>query len=155
MSTHAHALGAEIVTNLIRHFRGPLIAIVALTMSAGLAYAAHPAADRQNNVVTQGNSSETAEPDESESPDASETPDSSESPDSNSSAGDNCATDPTGLTSDQLAAMSHGSIVCWAAHQDTPEGWDNHGAWVSHWAQMNKGSAASSASKGKGHSPKQ
>jgi hypothetical protein len=140
MSTHAHALGAEIVTNVIHHFRGPLIAIVALTMSAGLAYAAHPAADRQNNVVTQANSSETAEPDESEGPDKSETPD------SNDTAGDNCATDPTGLTSDQLAAMSNGSIVCWAAHQDTPEGWDNHGAWVSHWAHMNKG---------KGHSPKQ
>ena len=137
------------MTNLIRHFRGPLIAIVALTMSAGLASAAHPAADRQNNAVTQANSSETAEPDESEGPDESETPD------SNDSAGDNCATDPTGLTSDQLAAMSHGSIVCWAAHQDTPEGWDNHGAWVSHWAHMNKGSDASSSNKGKGHSPQQ
>ena len=137
------------MTNLIRHFRGPLIAIVALTMSAGLAYAAHPAADRQNNGVTQANSSETAEPDASEGPDASESPDASEA------AGDNCATDPTGLTADQLAAMSHGSIVCWAAQQDTPQGWDNHGAWVSHWAHLNKGSAASSTSKGKGHSHQQ
>ena len=134
--------------NLIRHFRGPLIAVVALTMSAGLASAAHPAADRQSNNVSQGNPSESADPNESESPESSETPDSSDN------AGANCATDPTGLTSDQLAALSHGSIVCWAAQQPTPSGYANHGAWVSHWAHMNKGNdAGATGGKSKGHSP--
>jgi hypothetical protein len=77
-------------------------------------------------------------------------------------AGDNCATDPTGLTDEELAAMRHGSIVCWAAHQDTwPEEFKNHGQWVSSWAKWKapeedaEAEAATSPgngkSKGKGH----
>lgn len=137
----------------LHHLRGPLIAIVVLAMSTGLAYAARPTGDRgAPSTVSNANSSETADPTESEapegteSPDASETPDASGSPDSNT----NCTTDPTTLTADQLAAMSHGSIVCWAAQQATPEGYDNHGAWVRHWAQMNNGSGNSSSGKSGG-----
>jgi len=52
--------------------------------------------------------------------------------------GDHCATDPTGLSDEQLAAMNHGSIVCWAAHQTSWPGYDNHGAFVSHWAHAGK-----------------
>jgi len=143
------------VTSLPRHLRSPLIAAVALAMSVGMAYAAHPAADRQSHAINQANPSETSEPDESEAPEATE---SDASGDSSTDAGTNCTTDPTTLTPDQLAAMSHGSIVCWAAQQETPEGWDNHGAWVSHWAKMNHGADASSngktnssAGKSKGH----
>lgn len=144
------------MTSLPRHLRSPLIAIVALAMSVGIAYAAHPAADRQSHAINQANASETAEPDESEAPEATESDKTTDS--SSDSAGTNCTTDPTTLTPEQLAAMSHGSIVCWAAQQATPEGWDNHGAWVSHWAKMNHGADASSngktnsaAGKGKGH----
>jgi hypothetical protein len=140
------------VSNLSRHLRGLLIAIVALTMSAGLASAAHPATDRLSHGVQNANTTETSsETDESSETEESET----ESDSSDESAGDNCATDPTGLTPEELAALSHGSIVCWAAQQDTPEGWDNHGAWVSHWAKLNHGADASAAGKAKGHSHQQ
>jgi hypothetical protein len=150
------------MTNFSRHFRGLLIATVALAMSTGLAYAAHPAADRHSGLSEQANSTETSDPgetegpDETEAPDETDSPDASESPDQgaspDASSADNCATDPTGFTPEQLAAVSHGSIVCWAAQQQTPEGWDNHGAWVSHWAKMNHGHAASAAGKAKGSS---
>ena len=57
--------------------------------------------------------------------------------------GDHCATDPTKLSVDELAAMNHGSIVCWAAHQTTlPASFANHGAFVSHWAHQGKNSAS-------------
>ena len=58
-------------------------------------------------------------------------------------AGDNCATDPTGLTAEELAAMTHGSIVCWAAHQtEWPDWFANHGAFVRCWAHQGKADAA-------------
>jgi hypothetical protein len=63
-------------------------------------------------------------------------------------AGDHCLTDPTGLTEEELAAMNHGSIVCWAAHQTTwPEEFRNHGAFVSSWAHSGKDSASKDAAK--------
>ena len=34
--------------------------------------------------------------------------------------------------------MNHGSIVCWAAHQTSWDGYKNHGAFVSHWAHQAK-----------------
>ena len=55
--------------------------------------------------------------------------------------GDHCATDPTNLSVDDLAAMNHGSIVCWAAHQTSWDGYANHGAFVSHWAHQGKDKA--------------
>ena len=71
--------------------------------------------------------------------------------------GDHCATDPTKLSVDELAALNHGSIVCWAAHQTSWPGFDNHGAFVSHWAHQGKNSANLNATHGKadwGHSHK-
>jgi hypothetical protein len=56
--------------------------------------------------------------------------------------GDHCATDPTNLSVDELAAMNHGSIVCWAAHQTSWPGYDNHGAFVAHWAHQGKNNAS-------------
>jgi hypothetical protein len=54
-------------------------------------------------------------------------------------ASENCLTDPTALTDDELALMKRGSIVCWAAHQTTwPEEFNNHGAFVSDWAHWDK-----------------
>ena len=59
-------------------------------------------------------------------------------------AGDHCTTDPTALTPEQLDAMNHGSIVCWAAHQTEWPAWFlNHGAFVSCWAHQGKADAAS------------
>jgi len=40
--------------------------------------------------------------------------------------------------------MTHGSIVCWAAHQvDWPEWFSNHGAFTRCWAHQGKADAAS------------
>jgi hypothetical protein len=140
-----------IVTDATRHLRGPLIAIVALAMSAGIAFAAHPTAgDRlaSHSNLTAG-SEATDGPDETEvdeTNDPNESADPNEAADANSAAGtnDNCTTDPTNMTDQELAALGHGSYVCWAAHQPTPDGYANHGAWVSHWAHMGKGHDASS-----------
>ncbi|HYN70005.1 MAG TPA: hypothetical protein VEX41_07335 [Candidatus Eisenbacteria bacterium] len=67
--------------------------------------------------------------------------------------GDHCATDPTGLSESALAAMNHGSIVCWAAHQTSwPSIYANHGAFVSHWAHAGKDSTSHGKSAwGKSH----
>ena len=77
---------------------------------------------------------------------------------STDAGGDHCATDPTNLSVDALAAMNHGSIVCWAAHQTSWDGYDSHGAFVSHWAHQGKQNGSDSgASHGKsdwGHSHK-
>ena len=59
-------------------------------------------------------------------------------------AGEHCATDPTLLTPEDLAAMNHGSIVCWAAQQtEWPEWFSNHGAFVRCWAHQGKADAGS------------
>jgi len=139
------------VTDATRHLRGPLIAIVALAMSAGIAFAAHPTANDRGAAHSNltGNTEATDGPDESEAP---ETDDPNESSDPGDAAGtsDNCTTDPTNMTDQELAALGHGSYVCWAAHQPTPDGYANHGAWVSHWAHMGKGNDASTTGKTKG-----
>ena len=59
-------------------------------------------------------------------------------------AGDHCTADPTLLSDDELGAMSHGSIVCWAAHQtEWPAWFSGHGAFVRCWAHQGKADAAS------------
>ncbi|MBI3751958.1 MAG: hypothetical protein HY263_09945 [Chloroflexi bacterium] len=140
---------------LLRRYRSPLIAIVALVFSAGIAMAAQPAGSAATGLANASThagktvpaqaTDESAQPDESSEPDAS--PDDANSSDS----ANNCSTDPTNLTPEELAALTHGSIVCWAAHQPTPDGYANHGAWVSHWARMNKGADAAAA--GQNHKP--
>jgi hypothetical protein len=144
------------VLSLIRRFRGPLVALIALTFSASVALAGQPAspgATGLSNAAThagktvpvqaadeQTGQDETTEPDES----TDETADTSDS-------ADHCSTDPTTLTPEELAALNHGAVVCWAAHQATPEGFANHGAWVSSWAKQNHGADASAT--GKSHKP--
>ena len=138
------------MTNLLRPLRGVLIALVALAMSTGIAFAAHPAATGLANAATHANKTVPVQATGDESgTEVDETGDTTETEDTED-ASDNCTTDPTGLTPEQLAAMTHGSIVCWAAQQDTPDGYANHGAWVSHWAHMGKGADASTAGKAKG-----
>ena len=145
------------MTSAIRRLRPLLISLVALILTAGIAFAAKPTSNPGHAVGSQASGKtvpvategqETAEPDESAEPSESPEPDTKTTTDTpDGASNDNCATDPTTLTADQLAAMTHGSIVCWAAHQPTPDGYANHGAWVSHWAKQNAG-------KGAGHSNK-
>ena len=80
--------------------------------------------------------------DEQNEPAESDKPDAPATRDAAADAGDHCATGPTTLTASQLEAANHGSIVCWAAHQATPDGYANHGAFVSEWARKNHGAAA-------------
>jgi hypothetical protein len=123
------------VTNLIHRFRGFLIAFVALALSASLAFGAQPtttglanAAAHAGKIVPVQGVDETTDvtTDETTESDTSDT-------------SDNCATDPSALTPEELAAMRHGSIVCWAAQQTTwPEWFANHGAFVKCWAHQGK-----------------
>ena len=63
--------------------------------------------------------------------------------------------DPTDPATD-LTTLTHGQIVCWAAQQETPDGYKNHGAWVSQWAKGDHGKDASATrGNGKAKGPKQ
>lgn len=135
------------MTNATRHLRSLLIALVALAMSASLTFgAAAPqkafgpvktTTDVGSNAGT-GDEVTAAEDEETEADEDAETED----------GGDNCATDPTDPATD-LTTLSHGQIVCWAAHQETPEGYKNHGEWVSSWARGENGTQAATKSAGK------
>ena len=131
--------------DILRRLRGVLIAVTALALSASLTFGAQaPAASRGlATTVTQAEEGASGSGDEAETPE--------DETDESSDGGDNCATDPRGLTEEELAALSHGSIVCWAAHQETPEGYKNHGAWVSQWAKGDHGSQNADSPKGNGH----
>lgn len=139
------------MTHRLFRIKGIFIALITLALSASLAFGAQPPAAASfglenaashagktvpvagTDPVTTGDEETDGEPAEDEvEEEAVEDVESEE-------AGDSCLTDPTGLTEEELAAMKHGSVVCWAAHQETPEGYDNHGAWVSEWAHAGKG----------------
>jgi hypothetical protein len=147
---------------VIRHLTSLLIAVVALAMSASLTLGAaapqssfaHLRAVSQagttagaGDEVTAGEDEET-ETDEETDEESGEPEDLEEEGD----GGDNCTTDPTDPATD-LTTLTHGQIVCWAAQQETPEGYANHGAWVSEWAKGEHGNAGASQSRGtaKGH----
>jgi hypothetical protein len=154
------------VKTALRRLPGFAIALLALALSASLAFAGQPAGSAapltkasthagrtvpvQAGADTQGADEDTdteTEPDETDATDTTDETDQTES-----DSADNCLTDPTGLTDEELAAMSHGSIVCWAAQQTS---WDttlykNHGAFVSHWAKTgHKGADATTRQHGK------
>ena len=131
--------------DILRRLKGVLIAVTALALSASLTFGAQaPATSRGLARTTQAEDTVSGSGDES-------TDETTDETDESSDGGDNCATDPTGLTPEELAALSHGSIVCWAAHQPTPDGYKNHGAWVSQWAKGDHGSQDSHAPKSNGH----
>ena len=139
------------VKSTLLHFKGILIAIVALAMSASLAFGAQaPAAGYALGSSLQAGTNETAGDEDVNENEDTET---DEETDESSESADNCLTDPTGLTEEELAAMSHGSIVCWAAHQETPDGYANHGAWVSSWARGEHGEQAPAKAHGKSAKP--
>lgn len=146
------------MTAFIQRLRPLLIGLVALLFTAGIAFAGRPAAPASGTSAPSGLSGRTV-PVDADDDDEDEADDDAVDATTNVEAtttlettttevsaetedaggGDNCATEPTGLTDEQLAGLSHGSIVCWAAHQDAPEGYRNHGAWVSEWAKKNHG----------------
>jgi len=142
------------MTLSVRHLRSLLIALVALALSAGLALGAQTpqvasfghakAATHAGPSVGSGDEVTTAED--------TETDEAEETDEGTGDGGGNCTTDPTAPETD-LSTLTHGQIVCWAAHQETPEGYANHGAWVSEWAKKNHGHDAATKSNGKDRSP--
>lgn len=120
--------------------KGVPIAIVALALSASLAFGSQaPVGGWSASGAFENNeATETAG-----DGDTGETTDETTVETSND-AGDNCTTDPTTATPEELAAMTHGQIVCWAAHQTQWPAWfANHGKFVSCWAHQGKANAQS------------
>ena len=143
---------------LIYRFRGLAIAVVVLALSAGLAFGAQPEASSWGLANASSHAAKTVpvkadeDVDQDVDEDVDEEEDTEEEVDEEEPAeeegadeeGDNCATDPTTLTEEELADLKHGSIVCWAAHQtEWPEEFANHGAWVRSWAHKDKSDEAS------------
>jgi hypothetical protein len=123
------------VNNVLLRLRGALIAIVVLALSASLAFGAQApvggwsAAGTFERNQNAGGDDETTETEEEESAE---------------DAGENCLTDPTTATPEELDALRHGQVVCWAAHQtEWPEWFANKGAFVSCWAHSGKEDAPS------------
>ncbi len=150
------------MTHAIR-MKGVLIALVALSLSAGAAFASTSGLSTATGVSGKTvpvatkpeagtDEDATGTPDEQETEATGDTKpaDTTDTPDTTSDT--NCSTSPIGLTAEQLAAMTHGQVVCWAAQQQTPDGFANHGAWVKSWASGFGGSqAASKAAAGLAH----
>lgn len=139
--------------HLIHHLRLVVVAFTALALSAGLALGSTPdaaswglanAASHAGKTVPVAGGAETLEEDvDADEQEETETPEDTEDEESEA-AGENCATDPTALTEEELAELKHGSVVCWAAHQvEWPEWFANRGAWVRCWAQQGKADAPS------------
>lgn len=132
------------MTATLARLRPLLIGLVVLMFTAGIAFAGKPSTPANGLSVASEASGKTvpvrAQVDEEDE----EEDETTEAEDEEvevevEEAGDNCATDPTDLTPEELAEVRHGSVVCWAAHQETPEGYSNHGEWMSEWAKKNRG----------------
>ena len=145
-------------STLVHRLRPLLIGLVVLVLTTGVAFAGKPSTPADGQAVASEASGKTVpvvtDENQAEDEDQAEAAEESESEiDAEADeASDNCATDPQTLTTEELAELTHGQIVCWAAHQETPEGYDNHGEWVSEWAKQNHGqeikAAKSNAAKG-------
>jgi hypothetical protein len=135
---------------LIRRFRSPVVALVAVVFSASIALAGQPAGTGLANATQHAGKTVPVQAANPSGETDETTTETTETDDTSDSSADNCNVD---LTQDPsvLAGLNHGSVVCTAAQMATPDGYANHGAWVSHWAKMNKGADASAA--GKAHQP--
>jgi hypothetical protein len=131
-----------IVTSTLTRLRPLLIGLVVLMFTAGIAFAGKPSTPANGLAVASEASGKTvpvrAEAEEDEEQAEEEAPEVEEEVETEE-AGENCATDPSALTPEELAEVRHGSVVCWAAQQETPDGYANHGEWVSEWAKKNHG----------------
>lgn len=144
----------------LRHLRPLLISVTVLILTAGIAFAAKPSTPANPHGVghvvtvtttTETTDTETSETTETETSDTETSDTTTDVTTTESSDTGNCSVDPTTATPEVLAGLTHGQIVCWAAHQPTPDGYANHGAWVSHWARGNHGGSHGAA--GTNHRP--
>lgn len=138
------------MNHLFKRLRGLVVAIAALALSAGLAFGAQPeggwgltnASEHAGKVVPVSAGQQETDEDVDEDLEEDLEEDLDEDLDEDAAGGgENCSTDPRELTEEELAELKHGSIVCWAAHQDEEiwgEEFANHGQWVKSWAQKDK-----------------
>ena len=128
------------MSNLARHIRGLIVALVILLFSAGIVLGARSlptvsgapvSAQNESDNGDENAAEETDEPDASESTEPSEAAEPSETPESAAEA--------------ETAGGDHGAIVSEAAQMPTPDGFKNHGAWVSCVAHMTKVPVAADA----------
>jgi hypothetical protein len=114
---------------ILRRFRGIGIALVVLALSAGVAFAAAPSL---HPVSSPGAEEATETPEPTETPEATEVPEPTETPEATEApeAPDGTEAPDAGDTGD------HGALVSAAAQMDTPDGFANHGAFVSCVAHM-------------------
>jgi hypothetical protein len=148
------------VKHLSRRLRGVLIAFAALALSSGMVLGAQPEASwpglasasihAGKTVPVKAGHVEDTTGDEDVDEDVEEDlegdvdEDLEEQGTEDGGGGDNCTTDPTTLAEEELAELKHGSIVCWAAHQDEwPEWFAKHGEHVKCWAHHGKVDAPS------------
>ena len=157
------------MTRLIRNLRPLLVGVVALFLTAGIAFAAKPAATgagtqtglqaSSQQVPKAHDGTEPAEADEDQGTPEVDTDtkvdtgtkvDTDSETATDGTASENASHCSVDLTSADAikAAANHGSVVCSAAHQKTfPDTFKNHGAWVSSFAHQNHGADASAAGK--------
>jgi hypothetical protein len=153
-----------IVKQLFHRMRGVLIAFAALALSAGMVLGAQPEASLSGLANASAHAGKTVPVKAGQVEDTTEDEDTDEDVDEDvdddvdeeldedveeegaedGTGGENCATDPTTLDEVALAELKHGSIVCWAAHQDEWPAWfTKHGEHVRCWAHHGKADAPS------------
>ena len=135
-------------TSILRRLRPILAGIVVVVLTAGAAFAGQPtetpvdglaiAAERSGLSLPPGSGNPVPDDDPAVDEEGDEGDELAEAQEEVEGDGEHCV-DPTTLSVEELADANHGSIVCWAAHQETPDGYDNHGQWVSEWAKANNG----------------
>lgn len=143
----------------LRRFRAPVIGVVALVFSAGIAFAAQPSSPGASglaNAATHAGKTVPAQATDEQAGDQNEDSGTNESSDTGTNDSNNhCNVDLTQAPS-VLAGLNHGSVVCTAAQGTPPGGYSptgfaNHGAWVSSFAKGDHGTNQSAT--GNSHKP--
>ena len=121
------------MNQLITRFRGLFVAIVALALSAGVAFAwgGPPQAASDGLATAAAVAGKTVPARADEAPKA--------GADEDAEDGDEAEAPETDAPEDASATDTHGSLVSQAASMETPAGFDNHGQFVSCVARMNHG----------------
>ncbi len=128
---------------LSKHLRGLLVAIAALALSAGVVFASRPTAAPANGP--DGVSTPVVADDRSDEPNVPDADDDQEEDGEDGEDGETApdvdlepdAEDPDAESSER--AQNHGWFVSEAAHQATPDGYKNHGEYVSEVARGDDG----------------
>ncbi len=139
------------MTRFVRYARGLMVALAALALTAGVTFAARgiaPAASvataptdvtvnvDEEDVDPEVDQNEDEDADQDEDEDADQDEDDDVDQDEDIDQDEDVDQDEDGKSDRPL---NHGAYVSEAAHADTPEGFDNHGQWVSSIAKGSDG----------------